>query len=118
VNSTATSSMRFARPLEIDLERLLGLFGLIFGFLATFMVSIFWSMGAMILLTGEGGTIQQLDLQGAWSFLFWAYPFVAAGSVLLALGAYAFGRAKEAAGIAMLPAIGVALYYFALVQLR
>lgn len=118
MNSTATSSMRFARPLEIDLERLLGLFGLIFGFLATFMVSIFWSMGAMILLTGEGGTIQQLDLQGLWRTLFWAFPFVAGGSVVLALGAFAVKRYKEAAGVAALPAIGVLLYYLALIQLR
>jgi len=96
----------------------MGVFGLIFGFLATFMISIFWAMGALTLLNGEGGTIQQLNLQGIWNTLFWAYPFVAVGSVVLALGAYAVGRAKEAAGIAMLPAIAVTLYYLALVQLR
>ncbi len=118
MNSTATSSRQRARPLEIDLERLMGVFGLIFGFLATFMISIFWAMGALTLLNGEGGTIQQLNLQGIWNTLFWAYPFVAVGSVVLALGAYAVGRAKEAAGIAMLPAIAVTLYYLALVQLR
>jgi len=38
--------------------------------------------------------------------------------VVLALGAYALGKAKEAAGIAFLPAAAVTLFYFALVQLR
>ena len=118
MTTSAANSLQAPIELKIDLERLLGVYGIIFGFLATFMISIFWSMGAVILLTGEGGTIQQLDLQGIWSTLFWAYPFVAVGSVVLALGAYAVGRVKEAAGIAALPAIGVLLYYLALVQLR
>lgn len=116
--TTATHSLQAASDFKVDIERLLGVFGLIFGFLGTFMVTIFWSMGAMILLTGEGGTIQQLDLQGLWRTLFWAFPFVAAGSVVLALGAFAVGRVKEAAGIALLPAGAVVLYYLALVQLR
>lgn len=118
MTTSATDGLRRSTYLEVDNERLLSVFGLIFGFLATFMVSIFWSMGAVILLTGEGGTIQQLDLQGIWNTLFWAYPFVAVGSVVLALGAFAVGRVKEAAGIAFLPAAGVVLYYLALVQLR
>ena len=116
--TTAAMNGLKASNQEVDIERLLSVYGLIFGFLATFMVGIFWSMGAVILLTGEGGTIQQLDLQGLWRTLFWAYPFVAVGSVVLALGAFAVGRVKEAAGIAFLPALGVLLYYIALVQLR
>lgn len=118
MTTTAPNGLRAGNNLEFDRERLLSVFGLIFGFLGTFMVSIFWSMGAMILLTGEGGTIQQLNLQGLWATLFWAFPFVAIGSVVLALGAFAVGRVKEAAGLALLPAAGVLLYYFALVQLR
>lgn len=102
----------------IDNERLLGIYGMLLGFLSSFMIAIFWSMGAILKVTGNGGTIVQLDLQGLWNTLFWAFPYVAAGSVVLAVGAFAAGRAKEAAGISMLPTIGVVLYYFALVMLR
>lgn len=113
--TTATYGLETAEP---DNERLLGVYGMIFGFLATFMVGVFWSMGAVLKVTGNGGTIVQLNLEGWWNTLFWAFPFVALGSIVLALGAFALGRAKEAAGIAFLPAIGVLLYYLALVQLR
>lgn len=103
---------------KVDNERLLGVFGMIFGFLGTFMVSIFWSMAAVLKVTGNGGTIVQLDLQGIWNTLFWAFPIVALGSVVLAIGAFALGKAKEAAGISFLPVAAVTLYYLALVQLR
>lgn len=112
----ATQSPRVARDPEVDTERLLGVYGIIFGFLGTFMIAIFWSMGAVLKMTGEDGTIVQLGLTGLWNTLFWAFPFVAIGSVVLALGAFAVGRAKEAAGIAALPVIGTVLYYVALVQ--
>ena len=103
---------------KVDNERLLGVFGIIFGFLGTFMVSIFWAMGAVLKVTGNGGTMVQLNLQGVWNTLFWAFPIVALGSVVLTLAAFALGRAKEAAGMAALPTLAVILYYFALVQLR
>lgn len=103
---------------KVDNERLLGVFGIIFGFLGTFMVSIFWTMAAVLKFTGNGGIIVQLDLQGVWNTLFWAFPIVALGSVVVTLAAFALGRAKEAAGIAFLPTIAVTLYYLALVQLR
>lgn len=103
---------------KVDNERLLGVFGMIFGFLGTFLIGIFWIMAAVLKFTGNGGIIVQLDLQGIWNTLFWAFPFVALGSIVLALGAFALGRAKEAAGISFLPTIAVTLYYLALVQLR
>src|SRR5690625_1579374 len=95
----ATQSQAGAREPEVDNERLLGVYGIIFGFLGTFMISIFWSMGAVLKATGEDGTIVQLGLTGLWNTAFWSFPFVAVGAVVLALGAFAVGRAKEAAGI-------------------
>lgn len=103
---------------KVDNERLLGVYGIIFGFLGTFLIGLFWIMAAVLKLSGNGGTIVQLDLQGVWNTLFWSFPIVALGSVVLALAAFALGRAKEAGGIAFLPTIGVTLYYLALVQLR
>lgn len=116
--TTAINSSKAANGPAVDNERMLGVYGMIFGFLGSFMIAIFWSMGAVLKATHNGGTIVQLDLQGIWNVLFWSYPFVAAGSVLLALGAFAMGRAKEAAGIALLPAGAVTLFYIALVQFR
>ncbi len=115
--STATHSLA-ANEAKVDNERLLGLFGVIFGVLATFGIGLFWSMGVNILRTAEGGNISDLRLEGIWNTLFWSYPFVALGCIVLALGAFAIGRVKEAAAISFLPALGVLLYYFALVQLR
>lgn len=115
--STATHSVANSEP-KVDNERLLGLFGMIFGVLGTFGVGLFWSMGMNILRTNEGGIVAELQLKGLWNTLFWAYPFVAIGAVVLALGAFAIGRVKEAAGISFLPVVGVVLYYFALVNLR
>ena len=53
MTTAATNGLGAPTNLRVDVDRLLGVFGIIFGFLATFMVGIFWSMGAVILLTGE-----------------------------------------------------------------
>lgn len=103
---------------KLNNDRLLGALGLAGGFLATFMIGIFWAMGAVLKSTSNGGTVVQLDLQGVWNTLFWAYPWVALASVVLGVGAYALGRPKEAAGVALIPAIAVVVYYIALVQIR
>lgn len=102
----------------VDNERLLGAFGMVFGFLGTFMIAVFWSMGAVLKATHNGGTIVQLNLTGIWNTLFWLFPVVAAGSVVLALGLFWLKRFKEAAGIAAAPVALVVLYYIALVQVH
>jgi len=103
---------------RVDNERVLGVYGIILGALPGALVLIFWTMGAVHLLTGNGGLINELQLTGAWRVLFFSYPVVLLVAVLAALGAFALKRYKEAAGIALLPVAGVILYYLALVQLR
>ena len=97
---------------------MLGVYGIILGLLPAVLILVFWSMGALHLLTGNGGLINELQLTGAWRFLFLSYPVVLVLALLAALGAFALKRYKEAAGIAMLPVAGVLVYYLALVQLR
>lgn len=112
------ASVSIGRAGDVDNERLLGALGMAVGFLGSFMIAIFWAMGAVLKLTHNGGTIVQLHLTGIWNTLFWAFPVVAAGSVVIALGLFLLKRFKEAAGIAALPTVLVVLYYLALVQLH
>lgn len=112
------ASVSIGRANGVDNERLLGALGMIVGFLGSFMIGIFWSMGAVLKATHNGGTIVQLHLTGIWNTLFWAYPIVVAGSVVLALGLFLMKRFKEAAGMASLPIVLVVLYYLALVQIH
>ncbi len=103
----------------VDNERVLGLFGLIFGVIGSGAIFLFWTMGRILRHTDNGGTLTQLRLTGTWGLLYDAYPFIMVGCFLLAALLY-FGmkRYKEAAGVAALPVIGTILYYLALVQLR
>lgn len=103
---------------DVDNAGVLGVYGIILGALPALLVFIIWSMGAVQLLTGDGGLINELQLSGAWRWLYLSYPVVIVVALLLAIGAYAMKRYREAAGLAMLPVIGVVVYYLALVQLR
>lgn len=102
----------------VDNDRVLAVYGIILGALPAVLILVFWSMGAILLLTGNGGIINELQLTGAWRWLYFSYPIVVLVALLLALGAFAMKRYMEAAGLAMLPTIGVVLYYLALVQFR
>jgi magnesium-transporting ATPase (P-type) len=110
------ASVSIKRAEDVDNERLFSVYGMIFGYLGTFLFAIFWAMAAVLKATGNGGTIVQLHLTGLWNTLFWAFPVVSLASVVLGLGLFALKRYKEAAGIAALPTIGVVVYYLALVQ--
>lgn len=103
----------------VDNERVLSLFGVIFGVLGSGAVFYFWSMGRVLLHTRNGGQINQLALGGVWLPLYNAYPYVMLGCFLLAAALYwGLGRYKEAAGVAALPVVGAVAYYLALVALR
>jgi len=110
------ASASIKRSSDVDNEALLSLFGIILGSIGSLMIGVFWAMGANLKATANGGTIVQQQLTGLWNTLFWAYPFVVIGAIIVAVGLYAIKRYKEAAGVAALPIIGVVLYYFALVQ--
>lgn len=113
-----TATVDHERPEEkVDNERVLSLFGIIFGVLGSGFILLFWTMGRILRHTGNGGTITQLPMPGAWGFLYDAYPFILVGCVLLAGVLYlGTNRYKEAAAIAGLPVIGTIVYYLALVE--
>src|SRR5690606_41929579 len=82
---------------EVDNARVLGVYGIILGALPGVLVLVFWSMGAIQVLTGNGGLINELQLSGAWRWRFFSYPIVLVAAVLLALGAFARKRCLAAA---------------------
>lgn len=110
------ASVSIKRSGGVENEALLSVYGMILGYLGSFMIAVFWAMGAVLKATGNGGTIVQQHLEGVWNVLFWSFPFVVLGSIVLGLALFAVKRYKEAAGVAALPVVGVVLYYFALVH--
>ncbi|HZJ09637.1 MAG TPA: hypothetical protein VFD39_08085 [Trueperaceae bacterium] len=117
-SATVDNDSANSGEVRVDNDRVLGVYGIILGALPALFILVFWSMGAKLLITDNGGYINQLQLTGAWRWLYFSYPVVLLGSMLLALGAFVLNRYKEAAGLAMLPFIGTVAYYLALVQLR
>ena len=113
VNTQATTNGE-----AVDNERVLSLFGVILAGIGSLGILFFWSMGAIGLLTNDGGQILDLRLTGIWLTLFWALPVVVLVSIAGAIGLFALRRHKEAVGLAGLPIIATIAYYFALVQLR
>ena len=113
VNTQATTNGE-----AVDNERVLALFGVILAGIGSLGILFFWSMGAIGLLTNDGGQILDLRLAGIWLTLFWALPVVVLVSIAGAIGLFALRRHKEAVGLAGLPIIATIAYYLALVQLR
>jgi len=102
----------------VDNERVLSLYGIILASVAALGILFFWTMGAIGLLTGNGGLMLDLQLTGIWRTLFLAAPIIVLVCVVGAVGLFAARRHKEAVGLAGLPFLGALAYYFALVQLR
>ncbi len=78
----------------------------------------FWILGAIGLVTLTGGTINQLDLAGAWRSVYWAYPFVFIAAVVVGGVLVALDRDREAVGVFSLPLAAAVGYYLALIYLR
>ncbi len=108
-----------ALPQGLDLDdRSPTVFGWVFALLGSGGVLLFWAMGAIDLLTGNGGLILQLQLEGIWRLLFLAYPAAFVVFLLLGGALVALGRDLESIGVAAAPAALAVLYYLALIYLR
>jgi hypothetical protein len=108
-----------ALPQGLDLnDRSPTVFGWVFALAGSGAVLLFWTMGAIDLLTRDGGLIVQLGLQGVWRALFLAYPFVFVACLVLGAVLVALRRDLESIAVAGAPAALALLYYFALLYLR
>lgn len=102
---------------EREAVRVLSFFGVLLGNLGSFGILFFWLTGAIQLLSGNGGQILLLGLEGVGLVLFWAFPLV----VLISLAAWVLylGRLDlPAVGLAGAPVALVVAYYLWLVLLR
>lgn len=89
----------------------MGLIGVLLTAVAVMGTVYFWIMGAVLLVTNNGGQINRLSLDGVAGFLFYAYPVIAVIALLLAVGLLLLKRPSEAVGIAGLPLVGLIAYY-------
>lgn len=81
-------------------ERVLSTFGMIMLQVAGLGVLLFWIMGAILLLTGNGGQITDLNLTGFWRTVYFSYPFLLI--FLSLIGWLAFWRKADLLGLAAL----------------
>ncbi len=103
---------------EPNNARVLSVYGMILGIGGSLFVVLFWAIGAALLITDNGGQINELALRGAWLWLFYAYPFVALIFSAVSVGLYMLRRNLEAVGASMTPLGLVVLYFLALHLLR
>ena len=92
--------------------------GVFAGLLGGGAILYFWLMGTIGLLTGNGGQILALGLEGAWRFLYLAYPFALVGAGVVGAVLVALRRDLEAVGVFGLPVVAAVAYYVALIHLR
>lgn len=98
-------------------DRALVVFGMLAAHLGAFGVLFFWLMGAILLFTGNGGQILDLQFTDLERTLYLAYPVV----VVLSLGAwgfYALRRDLPALGLAGLPVVLAVAFFIYLVSFR
>lgn len=103
---------------EPDNARVLSVYGIILGIGGSLFVMLFWAMAAVLVITNNGGLITELNLQGAWLWSFYAYPFVALLASAAAVFLYMARRHLEAVGTSFAPIGLLVLYFLALHLLR
>lgn len=116
--SSAVNTQQHTDPDAVDNERVLSLYGVILASIGALGVLFFWTMGAIGLLTNDGGLVLDLRLTGVWRTLYFALPVVVLVCVAGAVGLFALRRHKEAVGLAGLPVAATIAYYLALVLVR
>jgi hypothetical protein len=94
------------------------IYGWVFALLGGGGILYFWVMGAVLLFTGNGGQVQMLHLEPLWRTLYWAYPIVFIGSVIVGGALAALRRDLLSVGVAGAPVVFAVLYYFAFIHLR
>lgn len=114
--STAPNSTAAVDPYAGD--RTGTILGALAGVLGGGGVLFFWIIGAIGLLGGNGGFIQNLQLEGAWRTLFLAYPFVFLVALVAGAALAALKRDLEAVGVLGLPVVAAVAYYLALIHVR
>jgi predicted lipid-binding transport protein (Tim44 family) len=114
--STAPNSTAAADPYAGD--RTGTILGALAGVLGGGGVLFFWIIGAIGLLGGNGGFIQNLQLEGVWRTLFLAYPFVFLAALVAGAALASLKRDLEAVGVLGLPVVAAVLYYLALIHVR
>jgi hypothetical protein len=102
---------------QLKNNRVLTVYGMLAAHLGAFGVLYFWSMGAILLFTGNGGQILDIDLNATERLLYLAYPAVVLLS-LAAWGFYALKRDLMALGLAGLPVVLAIGYFVYLVSFR
>lgn len=102
---------------EWEAMRILSFVGVLLGNLASFGILFFWLTGAIQLLTGNGGMMLLLSLEGTSLVLFWTLPLVVLAS-LAAWLLYLWRLDLPAVGLAGAPVALVIAYYLWLVLLR
>ncbi len=94
-------------------DRVLAIYGVIFALIGGLGILFFWLIGAILLLTGNGGTITDLPLGDTGRVLFLAYPAVMLACAVLAILLLWGRRDREALLLAGLPVVGTVLFYLA-----
>jgi hypothetical protein len=94
------------------------IYGWIFALLGGGAVLYFWTMGFIVLMTGNGGQVQFLHGEPFWRTLFYAYPIVFVGAVVVGAVLVALRRDLLSIAVAGSPVALATVYYFALVHVR
>lgn len=103
---------------DMSIERTMALYGVAFAAIGALGILFFWTIGAVLLLTGNGGLINELAFTPVERTLYLSYPLVAVLALAVGIGLFLARREREAVGIAGLPVVAAVVFYLALTLLR